>query len=365
MERVRLYGRVLGHGSHARVTHGFSAALRAHRVAVALKPLDVEPDPDDAPIPGALAHHGVYTGPLGGLPQLQRNARHERRWAMVAPNSDRVPDRLLGLLGAHCTDIMVPSHWALEVMAQEVDRALERQHMKRAPRLRVVPHGLDEGFRCQHPLLFEARERYREGAFEVLHFSTTEFQRKGTALLLEAWRSAMSRGALPDRARLTLVLDVPAAGRTVEWMADHGYDCSSVFVSSRGDYAPATLARHLGQYVHVVCQPSRGEGFGLVPLEARACGVPVVMTACTGHSEHVREGAAGVVVVPHGPSAGIDDVPGARAPEVAAQDIEAALVEAYTSWSSLSNAAEVAAQRVGEEWSWKRKLQPWIQALES
>ena len=46
------------------------------------------------------------------------------------------------------------------------------------------------------------------------------------------------------------------------------------------------MASYLGGF-DLVCQPSRAEGFGLVPLEARACGVPVAATLCTGHADHM------------------------------------------------------------------------------
>lgn len=44
--------------------------------------------------------------------------------------------------------------------------------------------------------------------------------------------------------------------------------------------------------------PGRGEGFGLVYLEALACGVPVVASALDASREAVRDGALGAVVDP-------------------------------------------------------------------
>lgn len=48
--------------------------------------------------------------------------------------------------------------------------------------------------------------------------------------------------------------------------------------------------------------PGRGEGFGIVYLEALACGVPVVASALDASREAVRDGALGAVVNPDDPA---------------------------------------------------------------
>jgi glycosyltransferase involved in cell wall biosynthesis len=47
--------------------------------------------------------------------------------------------------------------------------------------------------------------------------------------------------------------------------------------------------------------PGRGEGFGIVYLEAMACGVPVVASSADASKEAVRDGQLGVVVDPGDP----------------------------------------------------------------
>lgn len=51
----------------------------------------------------------------------------------------------------------------------------------------------------------------------------------------------------------------------------------------------------------VFVMPGRGEGFGIVYLEAMACGVPVVASKVDGSREAVRDGALGILVDPNDP----------------------------------------------------------------
>lgn len=56
--------------------------------------------------------------------------------------------------------------------------------------------------------------------------------------------------------------------------------------------------RSLYRLAHAYVMPSRGEGFGIVVLEAMAAGLPVVVSACDGTREAVRGGELGIVVDP-------------------------------------------------------------------
>jgi glycosyltransferase involved in cell wall biosynthesis len=59
---------------------------------------------------------------------------------------------------------------------------------------------------------------------------------------------------------------------------------------SPGD--PLPVLRQARVYVH----PSGEDGFGYAPIEALACGVPVIVTQDTGMNERVREGENGFIV---------------------------------------------------------------------
>ena len=49
--------------------------------------------------------------------------------------------------------------------------------------------------------------------------------------------------------------------------------------------------------------PGHGEGFGIVYLEAMACGIPVIASTMDGSREAVRDGALGLMVNPGDPPA--------------------------------------------------------------
>ena len=64
---------------------------------------------------------------------------------------------------------------------------------------------------------------------------------------------------------------------------------------------PARLAEHY-RAADVAVVPSHNESFGLVALEAQACGTPVVAAAVGGLRTAVRDGVSGVLVEGHDPA---------------------------------------------------------------
>ena len=67
-------------------------------------------------------------------------------------------------------------------------------------------------------------------------------------------------------------------------------------------YVAETEKRDLYRLADVFAMPSRGEGFGIVFLEAMACGSPVVASSVDGSREAVRDGKLGIMVDPANPT---------------------------------------------------------------
>lgn len=142
-------------------------------------------------------------------------------------------------------------------------------------RVRVVPYGVDLR-------QFTPGPARREGPFRVL-FAGQLAQRKGLKYLLEAWK----RLALPG-AELVLV------GRgIVDGGLLAGYE--GLFRTEMNVHSRDRM-RDLYRGADVFCMPSLVESFGLVYLEALACGTPVIGTRSTGAPDLVREGRDGFLV---------------------------------------------------------------------
>ena len=68
-------------------------------------------------------------------------------------------------------------------------------------------------------------------------------------------------------------------------------------------YVPEAEKRDLYRAADVFAMPGHGEGFGIVYLEAMACGIPVIASTMDGSREAVRDGLLGLTVNPSDPAA--------------------------------------------------------------
>jgi D-inositol-3-phosphate glycosyltransferase len=126
---------------------------------------------------------------------------------------------------------------------------------------------------------------------------------KGPDVVLHAAASLLRQApALADRLAVVFVggpsgTEVGAPGR-LDGLA------SSLGLSGRVRFEPPCPQRELADWYRaatVVLVPSHSESFGLVALEAQACGTPVVAAAVGGLRTAVRDGRSGVLVDGHDP----------------------------------------------------------------
>jgi D-inositol-3-phosphate glycosyltransferase len=126
---------------------------------------------------------------------------------------------------------------------------------------------------------------------------------KGPDVVLHAAASLLRQApALADRLVVVFVggpsgTEVGAPGR-LDGLA------SSLGLSGRVRFEPPCPQRELADWYRaatVVLVPSHSESFGLVALEAQACGIPVVAAAVGGLRTAVRDGCSGVLVDGHDP----------------------------------------------------------------
>jgi glycosyltransferase involved in cell wall biosynthesis len=336
---ARLYGHSLGESSFVQVTRGFQAALEAKGIFAGFVAIDNLSVYDEEPAPGAIAPVSFNTGAPAGVAIAKALGAHDQRWLMLAPNSDKVPAQMLEWFPKEVTGLLTPSEWGKEM----VQNGLRHAHWKDVLPVVVCPHGVTDAMRPPAtPLAAEG--------FRCLHMTSTLAERKGTEALIRAWKRFVEGSG--EGCSLTIVCDPVGRGTVLDMVRRLG--ATSVVIETAWRWTPELLAAFYATF-HCVVQPSRAEGFGLVPLEAAACGVVVAATYCTGHTEHLGDEADGVVRIKTRPDAAIDDYPGARAPGVEADDVLEALHLARTNWGVLSANAWRRAPEIAREWSWANK----------
>ncbi len=359
---IRLYGHKMGEGSFTQVTRGFLLAAHERDLLAGFFPIDAmsgdggDMNPEVAEAPGADAPIAVNLGAPSAVAYAARLGSHKERWLMLAPNSDKLPAEMVKWLPNFITGLLSPSNWGAMVL---------RQHFS-LPVL-TCPHGVAPEMAADVELRTKVLEHYRDG-FAVLHMTSTNAQRKGTRELLDAWMLCLAQGSLPKSAKLLIVAPDEGLAEQRYWVDQrklHG----TVIVRGQFRMPPKDVARTM-QCCHVVCQPSRAEGFGLVPLEARAAGIPVIATDCTGHSEHFPSSPAsakeaGCVLVPSGSLHPLDDFPGSQAPHLDPHAIAEALALAYAEYPTLHINALAQAESVAREWAWTAKTGPVLANLAS
>jgi glycosyltransferase involved in cell wall biosynthesis len=184
----------------------------------------------------------------------------------------------------HCT-----SEWTRQALRREFGDAADRAYVVHPCAddiFRPARGGEDAGDAC-------ARYGLREPPF--LFVGRAE-PKKGLGVLLEALALLRDRGRL--RRKLLLVGPPGWRGRALRRLEG---DLELGGHVIRAGYVPRDALPAVYRSALALVFPSLAEGFGLPPLEAMACGTPVIATHAGGLRESVGE--AGLVVPPGDPKA--------------------------------------------------------------
>lgn len=183
---------------------------------------------------------------------------------------------------------LFPSDSELTAFLQQHARIPSRQTI-------VIPNAVD-------PELFQPRNqspRPFDGALRV-GFAGQWIGRKGLEVLLEAWRAL--KPTLPN-CELYLA-GGPSLWKNVSAVADADDLAARVQHMERRQLLhsvgalPRSAMPEFWNSVDVAVVPSLYEPFGLVALEALACGVPVIAAAAGGLKEIVTDGECGLLIPP-------------------------------------------------------------------
>lgn len=264
---------------HAHFWMSGLAAVRAARSLAATYPLDPAAALDGAPrrLPVVQTFHA-----LGSVKRRHQGAADTSPRGRVAAEAGLCRDA--DLIVATCSDEV------RELQALGAD----------THHVRVVPCGVDLGTFTPGP--DRAMQEQHNGRLRVLALGRV-VERKGIGTLIEAL------AALPDVELLVAggppseALDAdPEVRRLRDVAVRHGVTDQVSFLGAVAhDDVPALL-----RSVDVVACTPWYEPFGIVPLEAAACGRPVVASAVGGMLDSVVHERTGLLVPPRSPEAVVD-----------------------------------------------------------
>jgi glycosyltransferase involved in cell wall biosynthesis len=198
-----------------------------------------------------------------------------RTWRrLMAAIIDRFDDRALRMVDA----VMVENRWMLQHARKVVGTGKTS--------VRHAPPGVDCGIFAPSELRDDrlTRDPY------ILFVGRLSDPRKNVLMLCRAYALLCSQIGDPPDLVLAGHGELPSAARSI--LESRGVARRVRLVAGPS----AETLRALYQSATAVAVPSDEEGFGMVVIEAMACGVPVVATRCGGPEEIITHGTDGYLV---------------------------------------------------------------------
>jgi D-inositol-3-phosphate glycosyltransferase len=208
-------------------------------------------------------------------------------------------------------------------------------------RIRIVPPGVDHILFSPRPR-DEARARLHLVGVRLLVFVGRLQAHKGPDLAVRALAEAIARDPVGTADVVLAIVGGPSGsghGAEVARLIDLA---AALGVGERVMLFPPQPQARLADFysaAEAVLVPSRSESFGLVALEAQACGTPVVAAAVGGLRFVIENGVTGYLVEGHDPADHADRILALLDDPAAAGRMGAAAIERSMrfSWESTAN----------------------------
>jgi glycosyl transferase family 1 len=340
---IQLYGQFSDYASIANVSRALACELRRRNARAFVYTVGQSGSYKEPYLPVGLengARTGIYVGYPESAPSFLQG--HTFKVLVTVCETDHIP----GTWVDACKEmdlIVVPSEWCRA--------AFENSGVKKP--IIVVRHGIWSS------MLDLPDVRTVEDHLTFLHVSgAASFPaRKGTSPLLLAFRRFLTE--INGNARL--ILKMARTGGLDRALSELELE-SNVILDSSPSLTPPEMGLLL-KCVDAVVQPSRAEGFGIVPLEAKCVGTPSILTNCTGHTEHFAVNTD--VQIPNGRLSIIETQgnPIGSAPEVYINDIFDGLVEFARSDAQHKERTRDWSSKNARNWLWNQQLKPLVRLL--
>jgi D-inositol-3-phosphate glycosyltransferase len=171
-------------------------------------------------------------------------------------------------------------------------------------RIRLAPPGVDHAVFFQRPRPL-AKERLHLTGVRLALFVGRLQMHKGPDVAVRTLAEAVSRAPSDSDDLVLAIVGGPSGTGSGAEMARLAELASALGVADRVMFFPPQPQPRLADFyaaADALLVPSRSESFGLVALEAQACGTPVVASAVGGLRYSVVDGVTGSLVDGHDPA---------------------------------------------------------------
>lgn len=197
----------------------------------------------------------------------------ERYIGYTMLEASRIPDSWVKNINENCERVIVPCTHQKQAF---IDSGVKRD-------VKVIPLGLDVS-------LFPEVKIPKDDEFIFGTMGTLTY-RKGTDVLVKAFQKAFPKKEYPNVG--LYIKTIPVGGIAHAWFADGDLLRNDERIRlNTQSLSPTELITEFFEKINCFVFPTRGEGFGLPPLEAMCVGLPTISTNWSGTGDFTKPDVA-------------------------------------------------------------------------